>query len=96
MIYLFQDTETGEYSEHEMHHSEVPGFGQVIEKGERMLRRVVTAPNLAIEPDTKAPSVQHAPWAPGFKNYDKNGYPIPVNRIEQREGAKRSGLEVID
>ena len=51
MIYVFEDTDTAEVVEVEMHNSEVCGFGDVIEHEGRSLRRLVTMPEVRCPAD---------------------------------------------
>lgn len=94
-LYDFID-ENGEAVVLEIPMRDAPSMGESIQHEGRTLTRPFQAPKVFVEKDVTGPSVQHRPWAPGFTDYAKDGSPIPRNRREQREGAKRAGTEIID
>jgi len=94
-IYLFVD-EDNQSAEFDIPMSEVVGFGETMEVDGKLWTRVITMPSLSVEQSMSGPSMQLAPYTPGFDHYDSEGRPCPRNRHEQREGAKRSGLDVLD
>jgi len=94
-IFQFEDAD-GNGGEFEVDPNEIVSFGETMEIDGKLWTRCLTMPSFSVEKSMIGGSMQLAPHTPGFDHYDDEGRPCPRNRHEQREGAKRAGLDVLD
>lgn len=88
MIYQFVDEATGEPVELNLPMGSAPCIGETTRQGGRVLRRVVTAPRIAV--DKGCVSWQVERWHPDVKQHTKDGLAVFPNREAAKEFIRKN------
>lgn len=96
MMYPFEDVATGEYVEIAYPIGKAPGIGKTAKRRGRVLRRLMSRPQVMVERDVRVVSHALPRWHPAAPDHDDYGRARFASRAEIREFCRADNRFVYD